>query len=239
MACFSNEEVAQYLTTFKTYEHRGGDSLKEPIHQTYTEQLAHVMTSGKKVNKTDTDNLASQFGVSVALSLGFDRNADPQQSFANISKQPSKVLSGVKGLGATKVTSLVDAFTKPFLVGGLKRGESSSQPTNPLSAAGASRVDGPGAEVPPPAKVPSPVGSPDWPDEDPEDEEAEAPVISPSIPRDRAPSRSPGLSPEAAPLDGEGEDRAGVAVWKDPLEDDEDEDDEDEGPAPKRSRLDV
>jgi DNA excision repair protein ERCC-1 len=27
----------------------------------------------------------------------------------------------VKGLGAAKVTSLVDAFTKPFLVGGLKR----------------------------------------------------------------------------------------------------------------------
>jgi hypothetical protein len=40
-------------------------------------------------------------------------------------------------------------------------------------------------------------------------------------------------------MDGEGEDRAGVAVWKDPLEVDEDEDEEDEGPAPKRSRLDV
>lgn len=32
-------------------------------------------------------------------------------------------MSNVKGLGATKVTSLIDAFTKPFLVGGLRRPE--------------------------------------------------------------------------------------------------------------------
>lgn len=32
-----------------------------------------------------------------------------------------KVLSNVKGLGSVKVTSLIDAFNKPFLVGGLKR----------------------------------------------------------------------------------------------------------------------
>lgn len=32
-------------------------------------------------------------------------------------------MSNVKGLGATKVTSLIDAFTKPFLVGGLRRSE--------------------------------------------------------------------------------------------------------------------
>lgn len=32
-------------------------------------------------------------------------------------------MSNVKGLGATKVTSLIDAFTKPFLVGGLRQPE--------------------------------------------------------------------------------------------------------------------
>lgn len=59
-----NDEVAQYLTTFKSYEHKGDETLKEPIHQSYSEQFFHVMTSGKKVNKTDATNIASQFGVS-------------------------------------------------------------------------------------------------------------------------------------------------------------------------------
>ena len=59
-----NDEVAQYLTTLKTYEHKSDDSLKEKVHQEYHDQLQHVLTSGKKVNKTDADNLASQFGVS-------------------------------------------------------------------------------------------------------------------------------------------------------------------------------
>lgn len=61
-----NEEVAQYLTTFKAYEHKGDETLKERVHQSYHEQLQHVLISGKKVNKTDADNLASQFGVSCS-----------------------------------------------------------------------------------------------------------------------------------------------------------------------------
>ncbi|KGB75843.2 DNA excision repair protein ERCC-1 [Cryptococcus deuterogattii R265] len=103
---WSNEEVAQYLVTFKQFEHKSADTLKERVQQTYHDQLAHVLTSGKKVNKTDADNLAAEFG-----------------SFEAISRKSAKSLSNVKGLGATKVTSLIDAFTKPFLVGGLRRSE--------------------------------------------------------------------------------------------------------------------
>ncbi|KIR82546.1 DNA excision repair protein ERCC-1 [Cryptococcus gattii E566] len=103
---WSNEEVAQYLVTFKQFEHKSADTLKERVQQTYHDQLAHVLTSGKKVNKTDADNLAAEFG-----------------SFEAISRKSAKSLSNVKGLGATKVTSLMDAFTKPFLVGGLRRSE--------------------------------------------------------------------------------------------------------------------
>ncbi|EAL20034.1 hypothetical protein CNBF3600 [Cryptococcus deneoformans B-3501A] len=103
---WSNEEVAQYLVTFKQFEHKSADTLKERVQQTYHDQLAHVLTSGKKVNKTDADNLAAEFG-----------------SFESISRKSAKSLSNVKGLGATKVTSLIDAFTKPFLVGGLRQPE--------------------------------------------------------------------------------------------------------------------
>ena len=61
----SNEEVAQYLVSFKQQETSSAHVLKEKIHQTYHNQLSHALTSGKKVNKTDADNLASQFGVSL------------------------------------------------------------------------------------------------------------------------------------------------------------------------------
>ncbi|TYJ59104.1 hypothetical protein B9479_000093 [Cryptococcus floricola] len=107
---WSNEEIAQYLVTFKQFEHKSADMLKERVQQTYHDQLQHVLTSGKKVNKTDADNLAAEFG-----------------SLDNMSRKSAKALSNVKGLGATKVTSLVDAFNKPFLVGGLKRPERRQQ----------------------------------------------------------------------------------------------------------------
>ncbi|ODO04761.1 hypothetical protein I350_05371 [Cryptococcus amylolentus CBS 6273] len=108
---WSNEEIAQYLVTFKQFEHKSADMLKERVQQTYHDQLQHVLTSGKKVNKTDANNLAAEFG-----------------SLDNMSRKSAKALSNVKGLGATKVTSLVDAFNKPFLVGGLKRPEKTTSP---------------------------------------------------------------------------------------------------------------
>ena len=64
MVAWSNDEVAQYIAQFKVYEHKPADSLKEKVHQQYREQLQHVLTTGKRVNKTDANNLASQFGVS-------------------------------------------------------------------------------------------------------------------------------------------------------------------------------
>ncbi|OCF56284.1 DNA excision repair protein ERCC-1 [Kwoniella mangroviensis CBS 10435] len=194
---WSNDEIAQYLTCFKSFEHKSADSLKERIQQTYHDQLQHVLTSGRKVNKTDADNLAAQFG-----------------SFANISRQPSKILSNVKGLGATKVTSLVDAFNKPFLVGGLK----TTTDTTSLRTEGGSNSN---------EKTSEDIGSPDWPaDEEEEEEQGEEEEAIPGSRRGRrrSPSRSPGLSPEPRDQD----------VWQDPL----DQEDEDGEPSSKRVRVD-
>lgn len=63
------EEAAQYLVSFKQQETASANTLKERIHQSYHNQLAHALTSGKKVNKTDADNLAAQFGVSPHLPI--------------------------------------------------------------------------------------------------------------------------------------------------------------------------
>ncbi|ORX39280.1 restriction endonuclease type II-like protein [Kockovaella imperatae] len=211
IVAWSNDEVAQYLTTFKAYEHKSDDSLKEKVHQEYHDQLQHVLTSGKKVNKTDADNLASQFG-----------------SFADIVKQPSKLLSNVKGLGATKVTSLLDAFNKPFLVGGLKRKAEDSAPeiitSSNVRHSNDERIED--------------IHSPDWPMDDMDAEDA---LRDTEIERQRG--RAPSRSPDIGPGDESGDDEVRgppADVWKDPLDDEDDEDDDDElgsGSSSKRARV--
>ena len=155
------------------------------------------------------------------------------------------MLSNVKGLAAVKVTSLIDAFNKPFLVGGLHRPEAGANGEAVRKAMTAENVsaDGFGQE-----EVAEGNGSPDWPEQQDEP--------SRRTNRGRTPSRSPGLSPERRDviLDGPGEDGRGAAeAWHDPLEDeedptangshqredeDEDEDEDESGPATKRARVD-
>lgn len=147
------------------------------------------------------------------------------------------MLSGVKGLGATKVNSLVDAFNKPFMVGGLKRADGGTvRPASDLTASKevstSDRVDQQTSEAGPSGNVngngheeanqPEDTGSPDWPsdveDDQDEDLEAERPV---GRGREKVPSRSP---PPIANED---------VVWHDPLDDDGEEDDD---PPAKRRR---
>ena len=143
------------------------------------------------------------------------------QSFSNVTRQPSKVLSSVKGLAAVKVTSLIDAFNRPFLVGGLRRPENENEKGKAMAPAPL-RIDGPVDDDL------DPIGSPDWP------EEADEPPVERS--RGRTPSRSPGGSPE--PLGGlnrGGEGRPEAEAWRDPLE--VDEDGEDGPPEAKKARM--
>lgn len=148
----------------------------------------------------------------------------------------------MKGLGPTKVNSLVDAFTKPFVVGGLKRkktGSSTSDQVNGGNEAAiaevgvvngtknihkgkgkAKAVDGAGgsdenAERDTETSSNSPIEEDDDDDDGPVDW-----PISPGRERVPSQSRSPGLSPE--PRHGVG-DIAEETAWKDPLEDDDEE----------------
>ncbi|WVR08906.1 hypothetical protein IAU60_005965 [Kwoniella sp. DSM 27419] len=218
---WSNEEVAQYLTCFKAFENKSADTLKERVQQEYHDQLQHVLTSGRKVNKTDADNLAAQFG-----------------SFENITKQSGKILSNVKGLGAAKVTSLVDAFTKPFLVGGLRRSQKAvgepriviEKERRAVSGVETTDEDGEPALGSGDAEdADARDGSPDWPDEEDEEE----PLAEPSRQRERVPSRSPGLSPQPEL----GQVTSENAVWQDPLDEDEEAEEETVEPSSKRARV--
>lgn len=163
----------------------------------------------------------------------------------------------MKGLGATKVTSLVDAFTKPFIVGGLKRkdkGRAADEvelertdivtPTARAALAGAADGSGHGkGKGKGEDRSGAPEGndreaSPDWPDDEEDDggDDDER-----SSRRARGPSRSPGLSPEtresgAEPVPDDGQ------AWRDPLDDDEDDDgrqgeEGDDSPVAKRPKT--
>jgi DNA excision repair protein ERCC-1 len=59
------EEAGHYLATFKQFEHRPPDMIKERIDQDYPSVLRAALTSISKVNKTDVETLRTSFGVST------------------------------------------------------------------------------------------------------------------------------------------------------------------------------
>jgi len=124
------------------------------------------------------------------------------------------------------------------MVGGLKRADGTVRPASDLTASKevstSDRVDQQGAEAGPSTsrsengsgqadEDDEVIGSPDWPSDVEEDEEAERPV---GRGREAVPSRSP---PPAANED---------SVWHDPLDEDEEDEDGDvaDGPPAKRRR---
>lgn len=62
-ASVRNEEAATYLATYKAFEHKPPDMLKERVHNDYASQLQNVLTSVKGVNKTNVMTLSTNFGV--------------------------------------------------------------------------------------------------------------------------------------------------------------------------------
>ena len=65
----SYEEVAIYLQTYKAFENKSADSIKERVDQDYSSILRAALTSIKGVNKTDVVSLRTHFGVSGHVSL--------------------------------------------------------------------------------------------------------------------------------------------------------------------------
>jgi DNA excision repair protein ERCC-1 len=58
------EEAATYLATYKAFEHKPPDLLKERVHKDYASRLQGVLTSVRGINKTDVMTLSTNFGVS-------------------------------------------------------------------------------------------------------------------------------------------------------------------------------
>lgn len=66
LVCYSSaEEAGFYLATYKQFEHKPPDLIKERVDKDYHSMLRTALTSINKVNKTDVETLRTSFGVSV------------------------------------------------------------------------------------------------------------------------------------------------------------------------------
>ena len=63
----SLEEAGIYLSTYKLFEHRPPDIIKERVEKDYPTVLQATLTSVKGINKTDVTTLRTTFGVWVPL----------------------------------------------------------------------------------------------------------------------------------------------------------------------------
>ncbi|KAH7913894.1 restriction endonuclease type II-like protein [Hygrophoropsis aurantiaca] len=97
IVAWSNEEAGQYLATYKQFEHKPPDLIKERVDQDYDSLLRTALTSISKVNKTDVETLRTSLG-----------------SFADIARTPADRLQKLPGFGPVKVRRIKEAFEKPF-----------------------------------------------------------------------------------------------------------------------------
>ncbi|KAJ3057171.1 Excision repair cross-complementation group 1 [Rhizophlyctis rosea] len=96
---WSPEEAGRYLETFKAYEHKPPDLIKERIEGDYLSKLTDSLTQIKSVNKTDVVTLTSTFG-----------------SLQKIIQASPDDLSSCPGFGQQKVRRLYEAFNQPFVL---------------------------------------------------------------------------------------------------------------------------
>ena len=59
------DEAGLYLSTFKQYEHKPPDIIKERVDKDYNSILRTSLTSISRVNKTDVETLRTSLGVRV------------------------------------------------------------------------------------------------------------------------------------------------------------------------------
>ncbi|KAJ8293292.1 DNA excision repair protein ERCC-1 [Rhodotorula toruloides] len=103
ITCWSAQEAGRYLETYKSFERKPPDLIRERVDDSYMAHMTSALTSVRGVNKTDVTTLISNFG-----------------SFANLVLAEPAKLSTLPGLGDKKVRRLREAFTAPFTTSGGK-----------------------------------------------------------------------------------------------------------------------
>ncbi|KAG0292066.1 ssDNA endonuclease and repair protein rad10 [Linnemannia gamsii] len=104
ICAWSNEEAARYIETYKAYENKAPDAIKERVENDYLSKLTDGLTQIPSINKTDIITLSSTFG-----------------SLKNIMDASADELGLLPGFGERKVKRLLEAFDQPFAIDPKKR----------------------------------------------------------------------------------------------------------------------
>ncbi|KAF9143519.1 ssDNA endonuclease and repair protein rad10 [Mortierella sp. GBA39] len=104
VCAWSNEEAARYIETYKAYENKAPDAIKERVEKDYLSKLTDGLTQIPSINKTDIITLSSTFG-----------------SLRNIMDASADELGLLPGFGERKVKRLLEAFDQPFAIDPKKR----------------------------------------------------------------------------------------------------------------------
>ncbi|KZV93448.1 DNA repair protein rad10 [Exidia glandulosa HHB12029] len=97
IVAWSAEECALYLSTYKVYEYKPPDAIRERVDKDHMSILRAALTSIRSVNKTDVTTLKTTFS-----------------SFAGVAKATQDQLVKCPGIGQTKARRIKDAFDRPF-----------------------------------------------------------------------------------------------------------------------------
>ncbi|XP_072288444.1 DNA excision repair protein ERCC-1-like [Eucyclogobius newberryi] len=95
---WSSEEAGRYLETYKSYEKKPADLLKEQVEKNYLSKITDCMTTVKSISKTDVITLLSTFS-----------------SVEGIIKASTEELLLCPGLGPQKARRLHHILHKPFI----------------------------------------------------------------------------------------------------------------------------
>ncbi|XP_045910984.1 DNA excision repair protein ERCC-1 [Micropterus dolomieu] len=95
---WSPEEAGRYLETYKSYEKKPADVLKEQVEKDYLSKVTDCLTTVKSINKTDAITLLYTFS-----------------SVGGIISASKEDLVLCPGLGPQKAKRLYDVLHKPFL----------------------------------------------------------------------------------------------------------------------------
>ncbi|KAG9044988.1 ssDNA endonuclease and repair protein rad10 [Tulasnella sp. UAMH 9824] len=135
------EDAAQYIMTYKAYENKPPNMIKERVDQDYNSILRNALTSIKGVNKTDVVTLRTTFG-----------------DFASMSHASFEQLQQCPGFGKVKARRVKDAFEKPFFPG--REANALGTSTQP-SLKGKEKAPGQGDGLPRPTVERQPTASAD------------------------------------------------------------------------------
>ncbi|KAG8979816.1 ssDNA endonuclease and repair protein rad10, partial [Tulasnella sp. 427] len=166
MSAWSMEEAAQYIMTYKAYENKPPNMIKERIDQDYNSILRNALTSIKGVNKTDVVTLRTTFG-----------------DFSTMSRASFEQLQQCPGFGKVKARRVKDAFEKPFFPG--RKANALGGPTQ-SNRKGKEKAPGQGDGFS--------TATLERPDAD--DVDMEVPVPDDALPSDKRTSPQPRYSPD-------------------------------------------